>query len=202
MKVALYARVSTTDQTAESQLHALRSHARQRGWEVAGEYVDTGYSGMKDKRPALDKLMKDTWSGKFDAVVVFRFDRFARSTKHLLAALDTFRSLNVGFISISEQIDTTTPLGQAVFTILGAIAQLERDIIRERVKSGLARAKTMGVHIGRPPRKNINVAEVEKLAAEGLSLRKIAKLLGVPRSTLLGRLNNQVMPNQAANRER
>ena len=143
MTVALYARVSTEGQDPEVQLVALRAHAAQRGWQVV-EFVDRGVSGTKKRRPALDRLMKATWAGEFQIVLVWRFDRFARSVKHLVAALETFRSLHIGFVSLQEQLDTSTPIGQAMFTIIGAMAQLERDIIRERVKAGLERAKAVG----------------------------------------------------------
>ncbi len=133
MKVALYARVSTDSQDPEVQLHALRTLTAQRGWEIVEEFVDRGYSGAKESRPALDQLMRAAWAGRFQAVLVWRFDRFARSVKHLVTALDTFRSRNVAFISLQEQLDTSSPspIERAMFTIIGAMAQLERDIIRE-----------------------------------------------------------------------
>ncbi len=136
LKVCTYVRVSTTDQTCENQLRDLRAHAQQRGWEIVEEYVDTGWSGARESRPALDLLMKAAWSGKFQAVLVWRFDRFARSTKHLVTALETFRSLGISFTSLQEQIDTGSALGQAIFTIIAALAQLERENIRERVHAG------------------------------------------------------------------
>ncbi len=135
MKVALYARVSTEGQDPEVQLVALRAHAAQRAWQVVEEFVDRGVSGATERRPALDRLMKAAWAGHFQVVLVWRFDRFARSVKHLVAALETFRSLKVDFISLQEQFDTSTPIGQAMFTIIGAMAQLERDIIRVSVFS-------------------------------------------------------------------
>ena len=150
MKIALYARVSTDGQDPEVQLQALRAHAIQRGWTIVEEFVDHGFSGAKEKRPALDRLMKAAWAGKFQAVLVFRFDRFARSPKHLLTALEQFRSLKINFISLQEQFDTSTPIGHAMFLIIGAMAQLERDIIRERVKAGLDRARSRGIRLGRP----------------------------------------------------
>jgi DNA invertase Pin-like site-specific DNA recombinase len=114
MKVALYARVSTEGQDPEVQLVALRAHAAQRGWQVVEEFVDRGVSGATERRPALDRLMKAAWAGHFQVVLVWRFDRFARSVKHLVAALETFRSLQVGFVSLQEQLDTSTPIGQAM----------------------------------------------------------------------------------------
>lgn len=188
MKIALYARVSTEGQDPEVQLLALRSHAANRGWEIVEEFVDKGFSGAKEKRPALDRLIKAAWAGKFQAVLVWRFDRFARSVKHLVSALENFRNLNFGFISLQEQFDTSTPIGQAMFTIIGAMAQLERDIIRERVKAGLDRARSRGIRLGRPAA----VATPDKAALlrhQGLSLQQIADRLRCSRSTARRRLS-------------
>ena len=138
MRSVLYCRVSTTDQNVDVQLTALREYAERRGWQVAGEYVDQGVSGSKEKRPALDKLMADARRRAMDAVVVFRFDRFARSVSHLARALDEFRALGIEFVSLHEAIDTSTAMGRAMFHIAGAFAELEREIIRERVKAGRA----------------------------------------------------------------
>jgi DNA invertase Pin-like site-specific DNA recombinase len=187
MKVALYARVSTEGQDPEVQLAALRSHMALRGWEIVEEFVDRGYSGAKEKRPALDRLMQSAWVGKFEAVLVWRFDRFARSVTHLMSALEQFRNLKINFISLQEQFDTSTPIGQAMFTIIGAMAQLERDIIRERVKAGLERARARGVRLGRPSA----AADPDQIAAlrrQGRSFRNIAKELGCSRSTVRRRL--------------
>lgn len=188
MKVALYARVSTDGQDPEVQVSALRSHAANRGWQIVQEYVDKGFSGAKEKRPALERLLKEAWHGGFQAVLVWRFDRFARSVKHLMSALETFRNLKINFISLQEQFDTSTPIGQAMFTIIGVMAQLEGDIIRERVKAGLARARERGVRLGRP----INEAqpdEVIDMRREGLSLGQIAQRLGCSRSTVRRRIS-------------
>ncbi len=138
-RVALYARVSTTDQSTESQLLDLRRYVRERGWHSFREYTDNGVSGTKGNRPALNQLMNDAKKRRFDAVLVWRFDRFARSTKHLILALEEFRNLGIDFVSYQENIDTSSPLGSAIFTIISAVAQLERDIIAERVKAGLRR---------------------------------------------------------------
>ncbi len=183
MKVALYARVSTESQDPEIQLVALPAHAAQRRWQVVEEFVDRGVSGIKERRPALDRLMKAAWAGHFDIVLVWRFDRFARSVKHLVAALETFRSLHVGFVSLQEQLDTATPIGQAMFTVIGAMAQLERDIIRERVKAGLERAKTRGVRLGRP-RILLTPDEVMSLRGQGLSVGDIARRFKCSRTTV------------------
>jgi DNA invertase Pin-like site-specific DNA recombinase len=187
MKIALYARVSTEGQDPEVQLAALRAHATQRAWEIVEEFVDHGFSGAKERRPALDRLMKAMWTGQFQAVLVWRFDRFARSVKHLIAALEQFRALNINFISLQEQFDTSTPIGHAMFTIIGAMAQLERDIIRERVKAGVAQARAKGVRLGRPTVR-IDRAELALLQGQGLSFPEIARRLRCSRSTVKRRL--------------
>ena len=176
MKVALYTRVSTNDQSVEMQASDLRRYCDQRGFEVYKEYSDQGVSGTKDKRPALDELMADAKKRKFDAVLVWRFDRFARSTKHLITALEEFRHLGVGFVSFQESIDTSSPLGKAMFTIVSAIAELERAILLERVKAGLKRARENGQILGRPKRLDLDVKELQKMRdKEKLSFRQIAK---------------------------
>ncbi len=187
MRVALYARVSTDGQDPEVQLAALRAHVAQRGWQIAAEFVDRGVSGAKERRPGLDRMLKAAWAGQFQAVIVWRFDRFARSVKHLVAALETFRSLNVYFVSLQEQLDTSTPIGQAMFTIIGAMAQLERDIIRERVVAGLDRARARGTRLGRP-RVQVEANAIHELHQEGLSLGAIAHRLRCSRATLRRRL--------------
>lgn len=140
-RVALYARVSKaqTHQDPEAQLQPLRAMCESRGWVVVHEYVDKGWSGAKERRPALDELMADAEKGRrdFQAVACWKFDRFARSTKHLLRALETFQSLDIAFVSLTESVDTGTPYGKLVFTILGAVAELERSLIAERIKNGM-----------------------------------------------------------------
>ncbi len=180
MRVALYARVSTTDkgQDPELQLDPLRDYARARESTIHQEYVDNGISGAKERRPALDQLMGDARRRLFDAVLVWRFDRFARSTRHLINTLHEFRHLGIAFISHQENLDTSSPLGEAMFTIIGAMAQLERDITRERVKAGVARARARGRQLGRP-RKVFHRDHVEQLRAKGLSFRQIGKQLGI-----------------------
>ena len=150
MRVALYARVSTRDQDCEMQLCDLRGMAQARGVRVVGEYVDKGVSGAKDRRPALDRLLKDARRRRFDAVWVWRFDRFARSLRHLVTALDEFRALDIDFLSHQEAVDTSTPAGRMLFQVIGAMAEFEREIIRERVVAGIQRAKRNGKKLGRP----------------------------------------------------
>ncbi len=151
-RVALYARVSTANngQDPSMQTRELREYCDRRGWRFAGQYVDEGISGTKDSRPELNKLMADAHRRRFDAVVVWRFDRFARSVSHLLRALETFKALGIEFVSLSEQVDTSTPTGRMVFTVLGAVAELERSLIAERVKAGLRNARAKGKRLGRP----------------------------------------------------
>jgi DNA invertase Pin-like site-specific DNA recombinase len=160
------------------QLRELREYCQRRGWEVAREYVDVGISGAKEKRPELDRLLADAHRRRFDAVVVWRFDRFARSVSHLLRALETFRALGIEFVSLSEQVDTSTPTGKLVFTVLGAVAELERSLIAERVRAGLRNARAKGRRLGRP-RKAADPAEIALLRSQGLSWRRIGVRLGV-----------------------
>jgi DNA invertase Pin-like site-specific DNA recombinase len=195
MKTALYARVSTNNgQDPEMQLRELRDYCQRRGWEVAQEYVDAGISGAKEKRPELDKLLADAHKRRFDAVVVWRFDRFARSVSHLLRALETFRSLGIEFVSLSEQVDTSTPTGKMVFTVLGAVAELERSLIAERVRAGLRNARAKGRKLGRP-RKALDASKLTSMRSAGASWRAVGAALGVAPATALhavakGRLEN------------
>ena len=182
-RIAIYARVSTTDQSTESQLLDLRRYTRERGWNIYKEYVDEGISGTKDSRPALNELMNDAKKRRFDVVLVWRFDRFARSTKHLILALEEFKNLGIDFVSYQENIDTSSPLGSAIFTIISAVAQLERDIIAERVKAGLRRARENGKKLGRPSKK-VDRSEIRRLRSEGRSLRQIAAELNVSKNTV------------------
>ncbi len=176
--VALYARVSTIDQNCDMQLADLRRYAGQRFGELA-EYVDVGVSGAQRRRPQLDQLMADAKKRRFDVVLVWKFDRFARSVKHLVDSLEEFRALGIDFVSFTEGIDTSTPSGQLLFHIMGAVAQFERDLIAERVRAGIAHARALGRRIGRP-KAPIDAVEVHRLRTEGQSLRKIARLLSVP----------------------
>ena len=175
---ALYARVSTLDQNCEVQLEDLRRYAGKR-FASSCEYTDVGISGTQRHRPQLDALMRDARRRLFDVVLVWKFDRFARSLKHLIESLDEFSALGIDFISLTEGIDTTTPAGQLLFHIVGAVAQFERDLIAERVRAGMAHARAMGKRIGRP-RAAVDVEAVSKLRLEGRSLREIAGTLNVP----------------------
>ena len=185
MNTAIYARVSTSyGQDPEMQLRELREYCQRRGWQLKGEYIDSGISGMKDSRPELNRLMADAHKRLFDAVVVWRFDRFARSVSHLLRALETFGSLGIQFVSLSEQVDTSTPAGKMVFTVLGAVAELERSLIVERVRAGLRNARAKGKHLGRP-RKVPDASKIKRMRAQGASWRMIGKELNVSPATAL-----------------
>ena len=185
MHVGIYARVSTNNgQDPQVQLRELREYCERRGWSVTESFVDVGISGTKERRPELDRLMKEARHRIFDAVVVWRFDRFARSVSHLLRALEEFRSLGIEFISLSEQVDTSTPTGKMVFTVLGAVAELERSLIVERVRAGLRNAKAKGKKLGRPPLVP-NPAVIGKMRSQAASWRAIGKAMGVSPATAL-----------------
>jgi DNA invertase Pin-like site-specific DNA recombinase len=178
-RAAVYARVSTANgQDPQMQVREMCEYCQRRGWPIVREYVDIGISGSKDRRPGLDRLITDAHKRKFEVIVVWKFDRFARSVSHLLRALETFRALGIEFVSLSEQVDTSTPTGKMIFTVLGAVAELERSLIAERVRAGLRHAKAKGKRLGRPT-KHVNPAEVAALRAQGLSWRKLGLRLGV-----------------------
>ena len=189
-RVAIYARVSTSDQSTKSQLLDLRQYVADRQWLAYKEYADNGISGTIDSRPALNELMNEARKRRFDTVLVWRFDRFARSTRHLVNALEEFKNLRIDFVSYQENIDTSSPLGGAIFTILGAVAQLERDIIAERVKAGLRRAVEDGKQLGRPTGTSFDIEAIQRLRSEGLSLMKIAKELNASKSSIARLLKN------------
>ena len=170
------------------QTRELEQFAQARGWQVIGCYVDT-VSGSKDRRPELDRLMSDAHKRRFDVVAVWKFDRFARSVSHLLRALDTFRVLGIEFVSLSESLDTATPAGRMVFTVLGAVAELERSLIAERVRAGLRNARAKGKRLGRP-RAAVDSARIGSLRAQGRTVREIASDLGYSRSLVHKTLAN------------
>ena len=190
MRIAIYARVSTKDQSCDLQLRDLRTYCAARGFEPAREYIDVGVSGAKDIGPELNSLMDDARKWQFDAIIVWRFDRFARSTKHLLLALEEFRSLGIQFISYQENMDTSGPLGQALFTIVSAVAQLERDLIRERVSAGIRNARANGKKFGRPKRA-VDRDRILQMRSEGHSLQRIAEKLGIGYGTVRERLRTE-----------
>jgi DNA invertase Pin-like site-specific DNA recombinase len=181
-RVAIYSRVSTSGQSPRMQVAELRDYCRNRNWKIVGEYIDSGISGAKDSRPELDNLMRDAHRRKFDLVAVWKFDRFARSVSHLLKALETFRSLGIEFVSLSEQIDTSTPAGKLIFTVLGAVAELERSLIGERIRAGLRNARAGGKRLGRAPLRDLSDSEIRRLRRDrrrGVFFKKLAKDYGV-----------------------
>ena len=185
MKCAIYCRVSTRDQSVEMQLVQLREYAQRRGWEIADEYIDEAVSGIKKKRPGLDRLMADCQQRLVDVVLVWKFDRFARSVTHLTQALETFQSLGIDFISYSQNLDTSTPMGKMLFVILGAVGELERDLIRERTEAGRQVARTRGVKFGR---RSVVTPEVRDrifaLRKGGQTFAYISNLLGIGEATV------------------
>ena len=182
-RAALYARVSTQNgQNPEMQLCELREYCDRRGWQVFREYVDVGISGSKEKRPELDRLMADAHRRQFDVLIVWKFDRFARSVSHLLRALENFQALGIEFVSLSEQMDTTTPAGKMVFTVLGAVAELERSLIVERVRAGIRNARAKGKRLGRP-RRVVDSERIAALRTQGLSWAKIGEQTGTSEGT-------------------
>ncbi|MDR3717442.1 MAG: recombinase family protein [Bryobacteraceae bacterium] len=193
-RAALYLRVSTVDQHPETQLLDLRQMAAQRGYEIVNEYTDR-ISGVKARRPGLDQMMTDARRGKFDVVMVWASDRIARSVKHFLEVLDELNRLNIEFVSFREQIDTGGPLGRAIVVIIGAIAELERNLIIERVRAGMRRAKLEGRHIGRRPL-DLDRQAILQDRQQGRSLGQIAKAHGVSRATV-HKVIHEEMPNNS-----
>jgi DNA invertase Pin-like site-specific DNA recombinase len=191
-RAILYMRVSTIDQHPETQLHDLRQMAAQRGYQIEREYTDV-ISGAKSKRPGLDQLLADARKHRFDVVLVWAFDRMARSVRHFLEVLDELNHLSIEFISFRENIDTGGPLGRAMVVIVGAIAELERNLIVERVRAGMRRARLEGRHIGRRPLE-IDRTGVLRDRASGMSLAEVAKAHRVSRATVHRVLREQVRP--------
>ena len=177
LRAALYGRVSTTGQTAENQLLALRAFAAARGWVVT-EFIDQGLSGAKERRPALDALLAAVRARKVDLVATVKLDRLARSVHHLVALVREFEILGVDLVVLDQAIDTTTPAGRLLFHVLAAISEFERDLIRDRVLAGIKRARAQGVRLGRP-RVAVDLGRAVALRAEGKSIRAVARALGI-----------------------
>jgi DNA invertase Pin-like site-specific DNA recombinase len=193
MKVALYARVSTMNghQDPETQLAALREYCKQRGWDVVGEYVDRGISGTKESRPSLNRLMLDAKRRKFEAVLVWKLDRFGRSLRHLVNALAEFEALGIAFVSMTDSLDMTTPQGRLMFGIISAMTEFERALIVERVKAGMRRVKAEGSKSGRPigrPSPFLDIAAIKQRIAAGEQRQHIAASLGVSPALITKRL--------------
>ena len=195
-RAALYLRVSTLDQHPESQLHDLRSLAAQRGFEIVQEYTDK-ISGARAKRPGLDQLLADARRGKFDVVLVWAFDRIARSVRHFLEVIDELAHLEIEFVSFRENIDTGGPLGRAMIVIIGAIAELERNLIIERVRAGMRRARLEGQRIGRPPLE-IDRQALQRDRAQGHSLSELAHSYGISRASVVRCLQQKAHTGELA----
>ncbi|TDI14698.1 MAG: recombinase family protein [Acidobacteria bacterium] len=189
-RAVIYARVSTLRQDESMQLNDLRELAKRHEWDVVTEYIDRGVSGSKESREELDKMMKDATRKKFDVVMVWKFDRFARSMKHLVTALEQFRILGIDFVSHQEAVDTATPMGTAMFGMIAVMAQFERELIRERVRAGLENAKRKGVQLGRHETR-FDVQEAIILRREGVSWGEISKRLGVSKTVVYRRLQGE-----------
>ncbi len=182
LRAALYARCSTHDkgQDPELQLSPLREYCQRRGFEITEEYVDNGISGTKDRRPQLDRLMEAARKREIDIILAWKLDRFGRSLKQLVTALD----VGVGFISYQDNLDLTTPQGRLMFHIIGAMAEFERELIRERVRAGLDNARRKGKKLGRRPLPQVTHDKIHELRRDGLTLRQIAKKLDVSVGTV------------------
>lgn len=182
-RAALYVRVSTGEQNSEPQERALREYVHRRGWKVQKIYRDQGISGASSKRPALNELLKECRRGSIDVLVVWKFDRFARSLNALISGLETCRALGIDFLSVTEAVDTSLPAGELVLQMIGAVAQFERSLIGERVRAGLANARAKGMTLGRPPLRKLTRTERRELRRmriqQRLPFRELAKKFGV-----------------------
>jgi DNA invertase Pin-like site-specific DNA recombinase len=182
-RAAIYVRVSSGEQNTGAQERALREYVQRRGWKLQQIYRDQGVSGASSNRPALNELLKACRRGSVDVVVVWKFDRFARSLKQLMSGLEMCRALGIDFVSVTESIDTSLPSGELVFQMIGAVAQFERSLIAERVKSGLANARANGKVLGRPPLRRLSRAESRQLRQErmrrNVPFRVLARKFGV-----------------------
>ncbi|MGE5082321.1 MAG: recombinase family protein [Acidobacteriota bacterium] len=182
-RVALYARVCTlNNQDPEMQLSELREYAAHRGWQIVEEFTDQGVSGCKESRPALNRLMADACRRRFDAILVWKIDRFGRSLKHLVNALAELAALGVAFISLRDNLDLSTPSGRLMFQIIGAMAEFERALIQERVRAGLRNARSKGKKLGRP-RVTVDASKIASLRAQGRSWGEIVEEMGIGKGT-------------------
>jgi DNA invertase Pin-like site-specific DNA recombinase len=197
-RAALYLRVSTPDQKPDLQFDGLRAYAARAGLDIIQDYCDVGVSGRREGRPQLNALMSAARNREIDCVLVWKFDRFARSTRHLLAALEEFNHLGVRFVSVQDQIDTDSPMGRAMFTIIGAMAELESSLISERVTAGMRAAETRGKHLGRPAIPQRVVTEIETLATStDLSIRQIQrKIAGRASRGIVGKVTKRARTSQ------
>jgi len=185
MRIALYARVSTLNgQNPETQLIELREYASHRGWQVAGEYVDAGVSGSKDSRPSLNRMMAHAHQRRFDAILVWKLDRFGRSLKHLVTAIAELEALGVTFVSLKDNWDLGTPSGRLMFQIVGAMAEFERSLIAERIRAGMRRRRLEGLSLGRSPTQ-VDHARLVADRLSGMSLTQVARRYSVSRASVV-----------------
>lgn len=197
MRVAIYARVSTTDQDVEVQLKELRPYVERRGWELVGEFVDRGHSGAKARRPALDQLMGLAQKRKVDVILVWALDRLGRSLRHLVQTCDELGGLGVDLVSYTQHIDTTSPSGKLTFGVLAAVAEFERAMLRERVLAGLRNARANGVRLGRRP-VAVDVGKARELLAAGMRQTRVAQQLGVSPRSLMRSLQRAIQTSGIA----
>ena len=185
MKAAIYARVSTLNsQDPAMQVRELEEYCERRGWRAVRAYIDAGVSGTREKRPGLDKLMADAKQRKFDAVLVWKLDRWGRSLRHLVNSLAELEALGIVFVSLKDNLDLSTPSGRLMFQVVGAMAEFERSLVVERVRAGLRNAKAKGKRLGRP-RKAVDASKIATLRSQGCGWKKIARQLGIGVSTVL-----------------
>ena len=186
--VAIYARVSTDRQTVDMQIHELKEYVKRRGWNLYREFIDQGYSGSDTKRPAFQEMMNEAKKRKFDVLLVWKLDRLSRSMKDLVMVLNELGGLGIDFVSYDNNLDTSTPTGKLVFHVIGAVAEFEKDIIKERVKAGLENAKRKGKKLGRPGVDDSVIEEAKVLRGQGKSFRTIGKELGISEGVVRRRL--------------
>lgn len=186
--VAIYARVSTDRETVDMQIHELKEYIKRRGWNLYREFIDLGYSGSDTKRPAFQEMMNEAKKRKFDVLLVWKLDRLSRSMKDLVMVLNELGDLGIDFVSYDNNLDTSTPTGKLVFHVIGAVAEFEKDIIKERVKAGLENAKRKGKKLGRPGVEDSVIEEAKVLRGKGRSFRTIGKQLGISEGAVRQRL--------------
>lgn len=199
--VVLYLRVSTDDQTTVNQLPDLTSYAERHGWNIVEQYVDEGFTGSKESRPALDRIRAEASSGKFSVVLCWKFDRVSRDARHLLTLHEELSKSGVALVSVTEGIDTTTAAGKFTMTVMGAVAELERNNLIERTRAGIRRARSQGKQIGRLPQFALDVNRIAELMAAGKNANQIAIELGGPRATIyrkVAELKRIPEPSEAA----